>query len=122
MTRSYINGAELPPHSIDAERGVISSLMLAADEPKLWEETIGIAQEKLVCAGREIGCQFYEPACRAIYRAMIDLDANNCRPDMVLLSSRLRELGVLEQIGGYAALSQLATHSPSAHQIPLYID
>ena len=113
---------QLPPHSAEAERGIISSLMQAADDEKLWEQTIGIVQEKLTAPGREMGCQFYDLALRDIYRVMIDLDASRVRPDLVMLSTRLRDLGLLEGIGGVACLSQLFQSSPSPAQVSVYAD
>jgi replicative DNA helicase len=112
----------LPPHAPEAERGVLGSLLLAAsagaDE---YERAMGQAQEKLSCADG-VGLQFFENANRTIYQAMLALDSENLRPDLVLLVTRLRDLGMLEEVGGPAYVSSLLDASPSPLNLEVYLE
>jgi len=118
------NLSSLPPHSPEAERGVLGSLLLAANtEGDAFEIAMGLAQEKLGGAEpSEVGCQFYINAHGAIYRGMLALDAENRRPDLVLLVGRLRDLGHLEEIGGAVYLAGLLEASSSPLQIGVYLE
>jgi len=118
------NLSSLPPHSPEAERGVLGSLLLATTiEGAAFEIAMGLAQEKLGGSeAAEIGRQFYVNANAITYRAMVALDAEGRRPDLVLLMTRLRDLRQLEEIGGAPYLAGLLEASPSHFQIGLYLD
>lgn len=116
--------SNLPPHAPEAERGVLGSLLQAAGDPgDAFETAMGLAQEKLACTdATEAGCQFYDLKHRTIYQAMLALDAENRRPDLVLLVTRLRDLRQLDDVGGISYVSELEDASPCPAQIGLYLD
>lgn len=112
----------LPPHAPEAERGVLGCLLLAAAAgPDEYERTMGQAQEKLSCTDG-VGLQFFENANRTIYQAMLALDSENLRPDLVLLVTRLRDLGMLDEVGGPTYVSSLLDASPSPSNIEIYLE
>ena len=112
----------LPPHAPEAERGVLGSLLLAANlEDGSYEKAMGLVQEKLTCTDG-VGMQFFENANRTIYQAMVALDSENLRPDLVLLVTRLRDLGRLDEIGGPSYVSSLLDASPSPANIEVYLN
>jgi replicative DNA helicase len=120
---SNARSSTLPPHSPEAERGVLGSLLLAAtDTDAAWEAAMGLALEKFGAGTvEEGGTHFYINAHAIIYRAILALDSENRRPDMVLLLTRLRDEGKLQEVGGQAYLVGLPDASPSPLQIGEYL-
>jgi replicative DNA helicase len=119
------NLTSLPPHAPEAERGVLGSLLLAAqmERTETWELVMGETLEKLGAgAPATSGVQFYINSHGVIYRAMLALDSENRKPDLALLINRLRDEAQLDQIGGVAYLSALMDASPSPHQIGPYLE
>lgn len=113
----------LPPHSPEAERGVLGALLQAAASEADWEIAIGLAQQRLPCdeAGHA-GGQFYIRQHGQIYKTIIEIDAENRRPDLITLIGRLRDSGLLEDAGGISFISQLPDTSASPANIGYYLD
>ncbi len=65
---------------------------------------------------------FYKPSYGQIYEAMIDLYAKQEPIDLLSLSNRLQDKGILEKIGGRAFLSGLVSRVPSSAHIKHYAD
>ena len=89
----------VPPHSIEAEQSVIGGVLL--DNAAL-PEVAGIVQPG----------DFYRPAHRVIFEAMLTLAGAGEPVDVVTLSEALR--GQEEKTGGPAYLAELSESTPAA--------
>jgi replicative DNA helicase len=101
----------VPPHSEDAERGVLGSMLLDADR------VIDLAIERQIRAD-----SFYIPAHRVVFETIVDLH-NRGRPvDLLTVGQRLREIGKLDGIGGQAFIEGLMDATPTSAAIEYFID
>lgn len=98
---------KVPPHSIEAERSVLGGLML---DDNAWDRISGdLAAE-----------DFYRSDHRIIYRVMGDLVEKNQPLDIITISEALEGIGELENVGGLAFISDLASSTPTASNIQAY--
>ncbi|MFA6470460.1 MAG: replicative DNA helicase [Candidatus Latescibacterota bacterium] len=95
-----------PPQAPEIERAVLGAMLLE-------KEAIGIAVEVI---GKDEDC-FYKPAHAAIFRVITDLYDQNFPVDLLTVTERLRQRGVLEQVGGDATLSAIAQETSSAANV-----
>jgi replicative DNA helicase len=99
------------PQAPDAEKGVLSSILLA---PK---EVIGLAVESGV--KKE---SFYIPANGEVFEALLELWNANKPIDFITIANYLRDRHKLDQIGGAAALNELFVYLPTAANAAYYIE
>lgn len=97
----------MPPQSIDAEMSVLGSLMLDQEAIYRVSDILSVRD-------------FYKPAHQVIYEAMVDLFKSREPIDVVSVSTRLREKGTLEDIGGSAYLANLVNLVPTAGHVQHY--
>lgn len=98
----------LPPQNLDAERGVLGSILLL-------NEAIDEVGESLRAD------HFYHDAHHKIYAAIHDLYENNIRGiDPVTLAEELERRGELEEIGGAAYVIQILESVPHAAHVRYY--
>jgi replicative DNA helicase len=101
----------VPPHSEEAERGVLGSALLDADR------VIDLCIERRLSAEA-----FYIPWHRALFDFLVQIH-NEGRPiDLLTVSERLRTLGQLEQVGGEGYIERLIDGTPTAAHAEYYID
>ncbi len=101
----------LLPQAPDAERGVLSSFLLAPRE-------IGG-----LCAEKQIKPEhFHLPAHAQIYAVLLELWDANKPVDFITLTQLLRDRGQLDQVGGAAAITELFTFLPTAANASYYIE
>ncbi|WP_281817000.1 replicative DNA helicase [Vallitalea longa] len=105
MVDAEIKG--LPPYSLEAEQSVIGSMILD-------REAITTGMESLMPD------DFYQPDLKVIFEAIIDLFNKNKAVDLVTLENKLKDDGVLDQIGGINHLSKLAMSVPTSAHIKNY--
>jgi len=107
----FLHMAEVrvPPQNIDAERALLGAIMLKPDS--LHEVSDIISADS-----------FYVEKHRIVFRAMLDLFSKSEPIDVLSLSSRLKEKGELEQIGGASFLNDLVATVPSASNVKHYAD
>lgn len=98
---------KLPPQNLEAEQSILGGLML---EQEAWDEISDSIQES----------DFYKPAHRRIFNAILSLNKKNQPTDIITVSNHLMETGELEQVGGPAYLAQLMDQTPSAVNISSY--
>lgn len=99
------------PASAEAEQGLICSFLLAPKE-------IGAA-----CIERRISHDmFHAPALAEIFRQLLEMWLENMPVDVVTLTKRLYDKGIIESVGGPAFISQLFTYLPTAINAGSYID
>jgi replicative DNA helicase len=90
----------LPPHSKDAEEGVIGGIMR---DPDVLDNVTQIIRPD----------NFYFDAHQKIFQAILDLRNDNQPIDLVLVHDRLRKNKQLDDVGGPAALADLWERVPT---------
>ena len=101
------NISMVPPHSIDAEKSTIGSILIDKDAL--------IKISDLVSAE-----DFYHDAHRIIYQCIIELYEKRSPIDLVTLTSLLEDKKQLELIGGASYLASLAREVPTSSHIFQY--
>lgn len=96
-----------PPHSEEAERGVLSSVLV--DEKSI-DRIIHLLN----------GDDFYYPANRVVWNNIVTLVNDNKPVDIITLSSRLKETEMLQKAGGIEYISALVGIMPNAANIVYY--
>src|SRR5436189_2123461 len=99
-----------PPHSVEAEQGVLGSMLISP------RETIAECVEKI---NEEY---FYVPAHRTIYNVLVDLWNAGQAIDLITFTQVLRDRSLLESVGGAAFVTSLFTFVPTAANVGYYID
>ncbi len=102
----------LPPHSPEAEQGVLGCVLLAPNE------CMGECIEKLK-AGPEV---FYDLRHQTIFSALAEMYDAREAIDLITVQQRLKNRQLLEQVGGIAYLAQLPDQVPSAANLSYYLD
>ena len=92
----------IPPHDMEAEQAVLASMLFD-------REAISTAYEILQ------GPDFYRPDNQAIYETMLELFVLNEPVDVVTLSDKLSEKGLLDQIGRERVVQLAAAYYTSAN-------
>lgn len=89
-------GALVPPHDLDAERSVLSALLL---DPDAFHDVMTEVQAE----------DFYHPAHALLFRQMVQLHEDPQQTvDLITLKDALVRQKALEQVGGPAQLAQIA--------------
>ena len=101
----------IPPHSEEAERGVIGSILLDADR------VIDLAVENQLTEQ-----SFYVPQLRILFEQMRALREQVKAVDLITLTERLRALNLLDQIGGLIAIQQIIDSTPTSAHALHYIE
>jgi replicative DNA helicase len=99
----------VPPHSIEAEQGVLGGLLL---DNSSWDRA-----GELLAEG-----DFYSHDHRAIYEAIGRLVQANKPADVITVFEQLQSLGRAEECGGLAYLNALAQSVPGAANIRRYAE
>ena len=103
-----IPGGRVPPHHLEAERSVLGAMLQSA-------ESVMLAQESLTPE------DFYDPAHREIFDAMIHLSSLSRPVDLVTLDEELTRRGSLEGVGGLDYLISLSQFVPTTANAGAYI-
>ena len=103
----------LPPHSPEAEQGVLGCVLLSPNE------CMGDCIEKLKDDGQQV---FYDLRHQTIYEALATMYDAREAIDVITLQQKLKDKQLLEQIGGIAYLSQLQDSVPSAANLSYYLE
>lgn len=110
--RRSLRTDRLPPHSMEAEQGVLGCVLLSPNE------CLGQCVEKLK-AGAEV---FYDLRHQTIYGEMVAMYDARTPIDIITLQQRLKDKGLLDQIGSIAYLNALQDAVPSAANLAYYLD
>src|SRR6266446_2722973 len=102
----------LPPHSPEAEQGVLGCVLLSPNE------CMGESIEKLK-GGAEV---FYDLRHQTIFKTLCEMYDSREAIDIITLQQRLKDSQLLEQVGGIAYLSVLPDTVPSAANLSYYVD
>ena len=99
-----------PPHSVEAEQGVLGSMLISP------RETIAECVEKI---NEEY---FYVPAHRTIYEVLVDLWNAGQAIDLITFTQVLRDRNLLDSVGGAALVTNLFTFVPTAANVQYYLE
>jgi len=99
----------IPPQSIDAEKAILGSIML---RPGAIHEINDIIN----------GDSFYAGKHSQIYKIMLELSSKGEPIDLLSLSHKLEEKGLLDQIGGSSYLGELTNSVPASTNIKYYAE
>jgi len=102
----------LPPHSPEAEQGVLGCILLSPNE------CLGQCIEKFK-SGEEV---FYDLRHQTIFKALAEMYDSRVPIDVITLQQRLKDKQLLEQVGGLAYLSVLPDAVPSAANLTYYLE
>jgi replicative DNA helicase len=98
------------PHSIEAEQGVLGSMLISP------REIIAECVEKI---NEEY---FYFPAHQTVYAALVELWNAAQAIDLITFTQVLRDRHLLETVGGVAAVTNLFTCVPTAANVTYYLE
>lgn len=94
---------KIPPQNLDAEKSLLGSILISQDA---FFKIVDIVKED----------DFYDPAHRLIYAAVLKLTEEQKPVDLVSLTNLLSERGELEVVGGNNYIAELTTAiSTAAH-------
>ena len=99
----------VPPQSLDAEKAILGSIML---RPGAIHEINDIVNSD----------SFYANKHSQVYKIMLDLSSKGEPIDILSVSHKLEEKGLLDQIGGSSYLSELTNSVPASTNIKYYAD
>ena len=97
-----------PPHAPEVEEAVIGAMLVESECVYMAAEAL---KEK----------SFFDPKLRLVFRAISRLFQSRTAVDITTVAERLREDGVLEEVGGAARLASLTANVGSAANVEYYI-
>lgn len=101
----------VPPHSEEAERGVLGSILL---DPQG-------ALDK--CLAKRLGADcFYDRRHQALFEHMVDMSQANMPMDAITIGEWLKDKNALEKVGGYDYLVQLQDSTLVPAHVEFYCD
>jgi replicative DNA helicase len=102
----------LPPHSPEAEQGVLGCALLSPND------CMGECIEKFK-GNEEV---FYDLRHQTIFKALAEMYDARQAIDVITLQQRLKDSQLLEQVGGITYLSMLPDTVPSAANLTYYLE
>jgi replicative DNA helicase len=102
----------LPPHSIEAEQGVLGCVLLSPND------CMGECIEKL----RPGHLVFYDLRHQTLFQTLTEMFDQKEPIDLITLQQRLKNRQQIEGVGGLAYLSALPDAVPSAANLQYYLD
>lgn len=97
----------LPPQNLEAEQSVLGGILL--DNEAIYKALENLTDE-----------DFYKPAHQKIFKALITLSEKGEPADLVTTTQQLKEMGLLNEIGGSSYLASLINSVPTAANVPYY--
>jgi replicative DNA helicase len=85
----------LPPQNLDAEKGVLGSMLL---DPTLCDDVLMVVRAD----------DFYSDANQKLFRHIVEMHTDGLAIDVTLLVERLKRAGELEAVGDLAYLAEVA--------------
>ena len=101
-------GVRIPPNHPESEKSVLGAMIRSREAALLAIETLSPDD-------------FYDPANREVYSAMLSMATASREIDLVTLDEELTRRGKLDAIGGAAYLVELSRSVPSAVNVQAYI-
>ena len=104
-------GLRIPPHSEEAERGVLGSILL---------DPTGAIDKCL--AKRLSGASFYDRRHQTLFEQMVDMSQANQPMDAITIAEWLKNHNALDKVGGYDYLVQLQDSTLVPAHVEFYCD
>ncbi|MDR0902537.1 MAG: replicative DNA helicase [Opitutaceae bacterium] len=104
-------GGRSVPHSIEAEEYLLSCCLIDGND------TVARCLE-----GKVAPAAFYVPANRVIFEKLVEIYNKGGAIDLAVLAEELKTTRQLEEIGGYAYLTQISGRIPTTAQAPYFIE
>ena len=98
-----------PPHSLEAEKSVLGSMLISMDAAELAAEMLSASD-------------FYVPQHQDIFEAMTELVSRAQPVDSVTIVDALERAGKLASAGGLGYIAELSLFVPSAANVSYYIN
>ena len=98
-----------PPHSLEAEKSVLGSMLISRDAAELAAERLSASD-------------FYVPQHQDIFEAMTELVSRAQPVDSVTIVDALERAGKLASAGGLGYIAELSLFVPSAANVSYYIN
>lgn len=105
-------GDRLPPHSIEAELGVLGCIFLSPND------SLGVCVEKLK-GGPET---FYDLRHQVLYEELVAMYETKQPIDLITVPQRLKDKNQLDAVGGLSHLVSLPDATPSAANLSYYLE
>ena len=99
-----------PPHSVEAEQGVLGSMLISP------RDAIAEVVEKITAD------YFYVPAHQTIFEVLVDLWNTGAAIDLITFTQVMRDRNLLETVGGAPAITNLFTFVPTAANVAYYLE
>jgi replicative DNA helicase len=99
-----------PPHSVEAEQGVLGSMLISP------RDAIAEVVEKITAE------YFYVPAHQTIFTVLVELWNAGAGIDLITFTQVLRDRNLLETVGGAAMVTNLFTFVPTAANVAYYLE
>jgi len=100
-----------PPHSLEAEQGVLGSILLAPTE------AVGECVQRFRSSD-----VFYDLRHRAIYETCVEMFDRKAPIEIITVQQQLRDRNQLESVGGLPYLASLPDAVPSAANLAYYVE
>jgi replicative DNA helicase len=97
------------PHSVEAEQGVLGSMLISRDAVA---DAVSQINEQY----------FYSSAHQTIYSALVDLWNAGKDVDLITFTQVLRDKNLLDAVGGAAFVTSLFTFVPTAANVGYYLE
>lgn len=98
---AQMDSQRLPPQNLEAEQAVLGGILLDNASFDKVADTLG-------------SHDFYRPANGKIFQSMVELAKRSEPIDVVTLTSKMKEMGFFEEIGGASYLAELLERVPTA--------
>lgn len=102
----------LPPHSSEAEQGMLGCIFLSPNE------SMGECVERF----KEKTEVLYDLRNQTLYRVLVEMYDNREAIDIITVQQRLKDKQLLEEVGGIVYLSGLPETVPSSANLSYYLD
>ncbi|HBD24874.1 MAG: replicative DNA helicase [Candidatus Zambryskibacteria bacterium RIFOXYD1_FULL_40_13] len=109
ITQTVTNRLRIPPQSLEAEMALLGSIML---RPEALFDIMEVV----------IPDSFYSEKHRVIFETMLELFTKRSPIDLLSVSTKLKEKGWLDQIGGNTYLTELVNVVPSSANVGYYAE
>ncbi len=107
ITQTVQNRLRIPPQNLEAEMALLGSVMLRPEA--LFDIVDNVTHDS-----------FYSEKHKIIFETMVELSGKRTPIDLLSISSRLKEKGWLDQIGGNTYLTEIVNIVPSSANVLHY--
>ncbi len=107
MSELEESAGRIPPHDVEAEKAVLSAILL--DNDAIHQVVTEIRDE-----------DFYHPSHQLLYRSMVRLRDENQPVDLTTLAAHLKGEGLLESVGGAVSLAEIADYEATPAHVLHY--